>query len=161
VVDNVTETQGIPKGYQEVKSSGKEIKITRDDMPWLPVDMESKNVSLVKIRLEDGTEFYLGSAVAHGTLQKEAEKLGKQGAKKADDIFYRQIRAFMQKRQNPDVPKVQHPRSKESIFYAKSGSGERVYFMELDNVDGNRVILRVAACDKNSQSKILHIIAKH
>lgn len=161
-MDTLTEVPTLPHGYQEVKLSGQSITLSRADIPWL--SDETRRIGLAQVRLEDGTEFYLGSALAHKTLQAEAENLGRQGLRaqeQANQIFYKQLRSFVQTDQNPDVPKVQHPRTDKSIYYAKSPNGERTYFMRFDNIEGKRVIIRIAACSKNGQEKVLRVIATH
>ncbi len=157
-MDKVTE---LPQGYQESKLAGREITISRADLPWMKE--ESAKVTLSAITLKGGKKFYLGSSIAHPTLIKEADRLGIQGEavqNRANYIFYRELATYMGDEYNPNIPVVTYGVSGRRICYVKSAAGERVYFMELDKIGEERVILRIAACSKNGQDNVLRLIAR-
>lgn len=157
LMDQITE---LPAGYQEAKQAGKEITITKNEAPWMRDEVTRVNLS--HITLNGGESFYLGSAITHPALVKEAEKLGKQGPdvqKRANEIFYKQVAAFMRTDYNPDVPMVTDRRTNRKLYYAKNHQGERMYFMEFDKMGKERVIIRIAACSKNGQDNVLKLIA--
>lgn len=149
----------LPSGYKEVRQSEKDITLSRKDLPWLATP--EVNVHMAKVTLDDGTNFYLGSAIKNKTLAEEAEFLGKHGERSqqgANRVFYAEIKRLLQTGRNPDIIKLFQPKGTDPIFYVRAPH-ERVYFLKGENIDGNPAIIRIAACIKSRESKVLNILS--
>lgn len=147
----------LPPNFSEVTRNDKTIHLTREELPWLPEDSE---IPLVDVVTDDKFHFLLGSAIRHPKLMKYAGMLGARGAEidaQANRTFYAQIQELVVN-SNVDCPMLQHPRSKEHIYYTKGGKDTRVYFIRR-KVDDEDAIIKIAVCHKKEEQKVLRIIA--
>ncbi len=60
---------------------------------------------------------------------------------------------------NPNVYMLKNAASRMPIFYLKNGTGERVYFMRFGKIDNMPVIVKIAACNKAQEPKVMGVIA--
>lgn len=154
-----SEPRGIklPNSFSEVARNNKTILLSKNELPWLS---ESCELPLVDVVLDGGFHFLLGSAIRHQKLMKYAGMLETHGQEiddQANRTFYSQIREFIM-HGNIDCPVLQHPKGQDQIFYTKSGHDTRVYFIRR-KIDSEDAIIKIAACHKNEEQKVLRIIS--
>lgn len=146
----------IPSGFSEVRSSDQILRLTRAEMPWLTSDRE--DIPLAKISLKGGGAFYLGSAIRDKRLIQAADALDKRRSEMTNSLFYTHIPDFVNTGRGPYISLLGNSRSEKPIFYIGNKSGQRVYFMPFDRLQGIPVIIRVAACDKNTEGVVLGVL---
>lgn len=148
----MSEPGELPSGYIEVKHTDSQIRIDKKTFPWIKQEQDSP---LSIVTLDDGRKFYLTSIVScHKTLTDEADKVSQD----ANAAFYRTVRHTVTGNM-ANVPKLQYPASDCPIYYSKSTNGERVYFAMVNYNNEGLAIVKVAACSKNGERKVLNIIA--
>lgn len=151
----------LPPGYETVKRNGKSVRLGEQELPWLNGKEEIK-VPLVEVKLAGGKRFLLGSAVSsHNTLVEEASQVANKpgGQEKANAVFYHAARLVIEG-DPKNVARLQHPVSDKPTYYGKALTGERTYFIKVDDIDGIPVIIKVASCDKNGQARVLRVISE-
>lgn len=130
-----------------------QLEISRTDLPWLPNKLEK--ASLVKIKAQNGVEFYLGSLVRGKRLVEAAQQMDRQRSDTTTNILYNLLPEFLERNTHSRVKSIIHGVAEKSIYYAGNPSGQRVYFMRLGDREGLPVVVKVAACDKARQMDVL------
>jgi len=116
--------------------------------------------TIVKLESPEG-EFWFGNAIgANKKLTKLAtdEMIDPNKDDKLNEIMYNGIRAVM--RGNPGSLKTVNGTPQGLlVFYGGTMDGARVYFTELDQIDGIRTFVKLAVCNsKNHENLILSLI---
>lgn len=143
-----------PTKTHEAERTDFKVRIHKNDIPWLPE--EQHDVHLVRMRLGKG-EFLFGSAVKGKTLVSAAEQMDNQKSEKANRMLYSHLPLFAEG-YNPNVVMVKNPATRQPIFYLKSNTGARVYFMRFGKIDNMPVIVKIAACNKAQEAKVMGAI---
>lgn len=144
----------VPTKVRETERTDFKVRLHRNDIPWLPEDHH--DVHLVQMRLGKG-QFLFGSAVKGKTLVSAAEQMGSQKSEKANRMLYSHLPQFADGF-NPNVVMVKNAVTRQPIFYLKASTGERVYFMRFGKIDNMPVIVKIAACNKTQESKVMAAI---
>lgn len=148
----------LPNGYKEAKKLATTIELSGEQLPWMSSG-KIMEVELTEVVLNSGKKFLLGSAVAaNETLKNEASKFTKEQQVKVNNQFYEEVMAYIERRGG--VPKLQHPKGgKLDIWYAQAGSSGRMYFVQVGSRDGLPIIIKIAACTKPREEKVLSVIS--
>ncbi|MBI2051990.1 hypothetical protein HYT33_04505 [Candidatus Roizmanbacteria bacterium] len=152
MVDVITETKGIPAGYEKVRR-GRKLKITKDELPWLPEKEEAIKLFLVEIR--GGGSFFLGSAVRGKRLLEAANQLDERRNRVVDNMLHTVLPGFIRDKHHPAVRPIEYARTSRPIQVTGNESGQRAYFMRFPDIGGKPVIIRLAVCDKARQEHVL------
>lgn len=152
-MDQVSE---LPSGFTEVQHTDQSFKLTQAEIPWLGSNAET--VPLVKVGIQGGGEFYLGSAIKEKRLVQAADQLDKHRSEISNNLLYTHLPEFVTRGHNPYIRVVANARTDRPIYYVGNKSGQRAYFMRFDKLQGIPVIIRTAVCDKNMEGVVLGVI---
>lgn len=136
------------KRFKEVRSTEKTRVLDRLDMPWLSANEQATIVPLASVTLKDGKKFYLGNAV-RGNLVEVASGLKGDDNRIANELFYAGVEKFMNGVKQP----MDNCATSRQIYYVGNARGIRVYFMQVENMEGIPVIIRIAACHSKGMEK--------
>lgn len=150
------EVSELPSGFEEVRRTDQRLELTKADLPWLPE--EKTAIPLVRIRLEGGNEFYLGSAIKEKRLRIAANQLDQHRSQLTNSLLYSHVPDLVIRGHNPYIRIVNNARSERPIYYVGNRGGQRVYFARFDKLQGIPVIIRIAVCDKNMEEVVLSVI---
>lgn len=159
-MDYVSEKKGIPSGYESVEGAYPKLKITAEELPWLPkVDPDGKqkhfDISLARLKIQGyHQDVFLGSLIEGKDLIGAASALDEKRSRITNNLFYSNIPSFIQEGKTESVD---NERTKKPIYYFKNNGGQRVYFMKF-TLGGKPVILRIAVCDKSREEDVLTTI---
>ncbi len=128
--------------------------IYKSDLPWLPE--QEHEVHLIKIRTGK-KGFLFGSAIRGRKLVEAASQLDTHRSNICNNLLYTHLSQFAEGF-NPHVKMVQNPRTRQPIFYVSNEGGQRVYFMRFGNLDFMPIIIKIATCDKATQTDVLATI---
>lgn len=136
------------------------LALSEDDLHFIDHDTD---ISIVRVESPFG-EFWFGNAI--GTTSKLAkialtEMLGqKKTDDKLNEILYGSIRSIMMG-SAASVKTVKDAPEGLSIHYGGTREGARVFFTELENINGIRSFAKLAVCNsKNPEASILSLFTK-
>lgn len=139
----------LPSGYQEVKTSGKTLRLTRNEIPWMNDAEQAVPLRLVRLQ-GTGTEFYLGSLVTGKNVLKASAKLSPHQQQVSNNLFYANLVMHIEQGRL-HTRAIDKGRAAWSIYQFANRAGIRVNFVEPGEIDGKRVIIKIAAYDKADQ----------
>lgn len=156
----MNERAALPSGYSEVVHTDPSI-ITPQQLPRLSEQVE---LSTVRCVLEDGTSFLFASAVGtHPVLTKAADAMTEQQTTNCNNMLYSRMAGFVMGGFSSSlVDKVAKSQTSitESTFALRNNGGQRVYFCVISpDSSEERLIVRIAAADKNNVAKIYNVIS--
>lgn len=140
-----------PTKLREVDRTDYSYRLDKSDLPWL--DAESHQVSLVRMRV-GASVFLFGSAINSKRLVDAASELDEHRSEITNNLLYTHLPQFAEG-YNPHVTMLENSSTRLPIFYVKNNGGQRVYFMRFGRLDNMPIIIRIAACDKASQTEVL------
>lgn len=151
--------QLFPSGFKEVRNSEQVLALSQKKLPWLDKDF---NVPLVEVTLAgDSKKFFYGSSInGNRKLVDAANYLDEARSRVVNNLFASHIPTFIREGHHPYIKMLQDRVSEKPIYVIHNKSGQRVYFMRLDELMGLPAIIRVAVCDKAQQLEVLKVLTR-
>lgn len=142
------------KIFKEVRRGVRSYEITPELLPWFK---ESVKVPLdhALLKHNGNAGLYLGVCIARGDPADVAEKMGEDYRRKAFSTFYTALPRWVTEHTSDKVKTLTNQRSKGRIQYTSNPSGQRLYFIEIDRIDNDPVIIVIGMCDKAQQIPLL------
>jgi hypothetical protein len=135
------------------------ITLGSEDLPWLDSPVE---LSAALVTMEDTTcpPFLVASAIrASDKLVDAANGMTKGQRENTDNMFWSRIGGFVRDGYHSRIETMPEPATKEPIYVMRNNGGQRVYFASRRAEDGTQTIIRLAACDKNKQGRVMNVIS--
>lgn len=150
-MENVVESQraNLPSGYQEVKTSERSFRVARSQIPWMNEAEQAVPLRLVRLQ-GTGTEFYLGSLVTGKNVLKAVSRLNPRQQNVSNNLFYSNLVTHIEQR-GIYTRTIDNGRPVWPVYQFGNRAGIRVIFIEPGEIDGKRVIIKLAAYDKAHQ----------
>lgn len=148
----------LPSGYSRVEQLETTSQITERELPWLSQGVQ---LSTVRCTLNSGNTFLLASAVStHRALVEAADRMNAQQDRNTNNMFYSRIAGFVENNFTPSAQVNTFPEMTGlPTFCLRNEGGQRVYFSVLSNPQtSERLIIKLAACDKENQHRVLKVI---
>lgn len=149
----------LPSGYQRVEQLDTPSLLTPDHLPWLQTDQE---FSTVRCTLTSGKSFLLASAVGtHKDLISAAANMNDHQDRNTNNMFYSRVAGFVENNYTPSA-QVNTITDTSGIptYCLRNAGGQRAYFgvVKAPHSD-DRLIVKIAMCDKEHQGKVMRVIA--
>lgn len=151
-----TPETNLPSGYQSVEQLSEPSRLTPDQLPWLDGPTE---ISTVRCTLQGGETFLFASAVGtHPDLVAAANKMTSQQDKNTNNMLYSRLAGFVSN--GYTSPQVSSCDTMPiPSFVLRNNGGQRVYFSMITSANStDRLFIKLAACDKNNQQKVINVI---
>lgn len=151
------EKKRLPSGLKEVISVKDTILVTPEQLPWLH---EPVLVSLKLLTIEGSEEeqFYYGSVIKHKDLIRAANFLDEKRSNIVTNMLCAHLSEFIRNRLTPFVKILANGIASKNIRYVGNKSGQRAYFIQMEDLNDRPVIIRIAVCDKSQQLIVLSVI---
>lgn len=157
----------LPSGYVRVEHLQAPVTINDETLPWLQGDYD---LAVAQCELQDGTNFYLASAVGtHDKLVTAAEAMNDHQQRSVNNMFYSRIASFITDGHSPQIETTSGPSTPFPIKVMRNKSGQRVYFGVINASIGAEqngqessvvpIVLRLGVCDKNKQAMVMSVLS--
>lgn len=160
--EQLTTKADIPSGYTEVISLPEPLRAGPETLPWLKAETD---LQIAECTLQDGTKFYLGSAIAtHPSLVNSAEGMTDKQRRNTDNMLYSRLPELVTQGYSPLVETLPEPVTKFPILVMRNKGGQRVYcgrttYQAPEDDVARPLIIRLGACDKNRQGDTLNVLS--
>lgn len=150
-----TQELRLPSGYSSVEQLPQKSLVSPEQLPWLDSPVE---LSTVRCTLQGGETFLFASAVGtHADLIAAASKMTTQQDKNTNNMLYSRLAGFVS--DGFSSPLVSAFNSLPGGLAMSNRGGQRVYLTMASRPDSpERLFIKVAACDKNNQGKVINVI---
>lgn len=153
-----TQEKVIPSGYESVVAVAPS-QIGKEYLPWTD---DRAELATVRCTLQGGKSFLLASAIGtHEGLASVANEMTYQQSENCNNMFYSRIAGFVENGYHAsNVDTMSDASPAMAVHVLRNKGGQRVYFGVISTPDSEeRLLVKLAVCDKNMQSKVMRVFS--
>jgi len=158
-----TEIAAQPKfPHESIEASeglGSPLQVSTTEMPWLTHETEL-SAAVVTMKDETCPQFIVASAIGTDDRLVDAARGMTDGQRtNTDNMFWSRIGGFVRDGYHSRIETMPDTSTEHPVHVMRNNGGQRVYFTTRREDNGMLAVVRLAACDKNKQGKVMKVLS--